>query len=90
MEALLGKTSYSEAKALLESAGLHPDAVPEKLYGVRDWEGRLTACAGANRNVIQYVAALKEARGEGAVSSLISFLVTQLREEGWNNVFLFT
>ena len=73
----------------LADHGLCLDAGMEKYYGVFRGE-RLVGGAGYERNIIKCVAVASEFRGEGIVNALVSKIVTELRQRGCNNIFIFT
>lgn len=58
--------------------------------GVFTSDGRLVGGAGLHRNVIKGVAVEAEARSDGLTSSLISYLLTEARSRGYENVMVFT
>lgn len=81
--------SRKAVEAFLNANGLSFDQSIQKYYGVFQGE-KLAAGAGYEKNVIKCAAVSPEFRGEGLLNSLASRIVTDLKNAGHDNIFVFT
>ncbi len=78
-----------EWEALLAKHQLTPTAA-KTVVGLYDVEDTLVGCASLDRGVIQCVAVEDALQGEGLTNTLISYLREKAREEGVENLMIFT
>lgn len=75
--------------ALLETAGIRPEASVEEVYGLEE-DGALVATASIEQNIIKCVAVDEAHRGGSVFSELLSGILTTLYRRGVTDIFVYT
>ena len=86
---LLSTHDRRSAQALIESAGLRFEQDFEDLVGVFS-AGRLAGCGARSGRVLKMLVVDPQFRGEGLLGDIVTELMRQGREAGYDGFFIFT
>lgn len=86
---LQNKTDYTAWVSLLQKSGLHPEHTVEEVYGIYD-RGQLIATGSLFHNIIKCIAIEPAFHGGNVFHDLLSGLITQLYQKGFDTFFLYT
>lgn len=89
LQTLSRKGDSDRLDALLRDCGIRLPETAEQLLGFVE-NGRLLACAGRAGNVIVGAAVHPDVRGQGLLSPIVSALMREIRESGYDGAFVFT
>lgn len=89
LQTLSRKGDSDRLDALLRDCGIRLPETTEQLLGFVE-NGRLLACAGRAGNVIVGAAVHPDVRGQGLLSPIVSALMREIRESGYDGAFVFT